>query len=64
MFDGVLEANEVVDFATRTKKDFLLFKVDFEKAYDMVNWEFIRYMLKRMNFGKKMVGVDEGCYFF
>lgn len=32
-------------------KDCLLFKVDFEKAYDKVIWEFIRYIPKRMNFG-------------
>lgn len=44
-------ANETLDFATRDNKDCLLFKVYFEKAYTMVNWYFIRYMLKRMGFG-------------
>lgn len=50
LLDGVLVANEIVDFATRENKDCLLFKVDFEKSYDMVNWDFLRYMMKRMGF--------------
>jgi len=28
--------NEVVDFVKRKKKDYLILKVDFEKAYDRV----------------------------
>jgi len=34
ILDGILVANEVVDEARRMKKELLLFKVDFEKAYD------------------------------
>lgn len=40
-----------MDFATRSKNDFLVVKVDFQKAYNCVSWDFLRYMLKRMNFG-------------
>lgn len=36
ILDGILVANEVVDEARRLKKEMLLFKVDFEKAYDSV----------------------------
>jgi hypothetical protein len=35
---GVLIANEVVDEAWRSKKELMLFKVDFEKTYDSVDW--------------------------
>ncbi|KAK2413749.1 hypothetical protein QL285_036426 [Trifolium repens] len=35
---GILIANEVVDEARKAKKELLLFKVDFEKAYDSVDW--------------------------
>lgn len=45
LLDGVLKANETVDFATRENKDCLLFKVNFEKEYNMVSWDFLRYML-------------------
>ena len=34
ILDGILVANEVVDKARKLKKELLLFKVDFEKAYD------------------------------
>ena len=34
ILDGILIANEAVDEARRLNKELLLFKVDFEKAYD------------------------------
>lgn len=51
LLDGVLVANEMVDFAIKEKR-VLLFKVDFEKAYDKVNWSFLRFMLLSMRFGE------------
>ncbi|XP_058732569.1 uncharacterized protein LOC131604096 [Vicia villosa] len=51
LLDGVLVANEVVDLTKREGIGCLLFKVDFEKAYDKVSWNFLRYLLKRMGFG-------------
>lgn len=51
MLDDVLVANEIVDFSTSENKDCLLIKFDFEKEYDMVNWDFLRYMFQRMGFG-------------
>lgn len=50
LLDGVLVANVVVDYARKKGKNSFLFKVDFEKAYDKVNWNFLIYMLKRMAF--------------
>jgi hypothetical protein len=38
LVDGVLIVNEVVDWAKKAKKECLIFKVDFEKAYDSVEW--------------------------
>jgi len=37
LFHGVLIANEVVEEARRSKRSCLVFKVDFEKAYDSVS---------------------------
>jgi hypothetical protein len=37
ILDGILIANEVVDEARKYKKELLLFKVYFEKAYDSVD---------------------------
>jgi hypothetical protein len=45
--------NEVVDWVRKTKKKCLIFKVDFEKAYDSVSWSYLDYMLRRFNFDEK-----------
>lgn len=45
----------MVDYAVKDKKSYLLFKVDFEKAYDNVSWKFLRFMLVSMGFGEGWV---------
>lgn len=50
MMDKVLAINEIIDFAVRYKKECGLIKVDFVTTYDCVSWEYLRYMLGRMNF--------------
>ncbi|GLT97295.1 hypothetical protein SLE2022_148680 [Rubroshorea leprosula] len=50
LMDGVVIANEVVDEAKKKKKETFMFKIDFEKAYDRVNWSFLDYMMQRMGF--------------
>lgn len=53
MFDGVLLVKELIYLAARSKKNYMLFKVDFEKAYDNASWNFLRDMLKSMGFESK-----------
>ncbi|GKV53163.1 hypothetical protein SLEP1_g59701 [Rubroshorea leprosula] len=48
LVDGVVIANEIIDEVKRKKKRCFLFKVDFEKAYDKVCWDFVNYMMMRM----------------
>ncbi|GKV51601.1 hypothetical protein SLEP1_g58236 [Rubroshorea leprosula] len=50
LMDGVVIANEVVNEAKKRKKETFMFKIDFEKAYDKVNWSFLDYMMQRMGF--------------
>jgi hypothetical protein len=50
ILDGVLIANEVVDEARRSKKELMLFKVDFEKAYDSVDWGYLDAVMEKMAF--------------
>jgi len=45
-----LIANEAVDEARRHKKEMLLFKVDFEKAYDSVDLKYLDEVMQKMNF--------------
>ncbi|MCH79622.1 cysteine-rich receptor-like protein kinase, partial [Trifolium medium] len=50
IMDGILIANEAVDEARRSKKELILFKVDFEKAYDFVDWGYLDAVMGRMGF--------------
>ncbi|XP_058773250.1 uncharacterized protein LOC131647368 [Vicia villosa] len=61
--DGVLVVNEVLDLAKRDKRSCVVLKVDFEKAYDRVSWNFVRYIFKRMGFGVRWMRWMECCIF-
>ena len=50
ILDGILVANEIVDEARKTKKELILFKVDFEKAYDTVDWSYLDEVMSKMGF--------------
>ena len=43
-------ANEIVDEARKNKKELILFKVDFEKAYDTVDWGYLDEVMSKMGF--------------
>jgi len=40
LVDGVLVVNELMDYAKKMNRECLTLKVDFEKAYDSVDWGF------------------------
>lgn len=61
MLDSVLIANEVFHEAKQKKSPTLIFKVDFEKAYDSVKWDFLFYMFRRMGFPSKWIQWIKGC---
>ncbi|GKV34367.1 hypothetical protein SLEP1_g42744 [Rubroshorea leprosula] len=50
LVDGAVIASEVIEEARRKKRKSFMFKIDFEKAYDKVCWEFLDYMMLRMGF--------------
>ncbi|KAE8725718.1 hypothetical protein F3Y22_tig00008146pilonHSYRG00014 [Hibiscus syriacus] len=43
-----LIANEVIDGLSKSKKEAVLIKADFSKAYDTVDWQFLNMILKKM----------------
>jgi hypothetical protein len=63
LVDGVLVVNELVDVPKRQGKECLIFKVDFEKAYDSVDWGFLEYMLRRFGFCEMWIGWIRACIF-
>ncbi|GAU49707.1 hypothetical protein TSUD_135290 [Trifolium subterraneum] len=50
ILDGILVAIEEVDDARRHRKELVLFKVDFEKAYDLVDWGYLDDVMRQMAF--------------
>lgn len=50
MADGVLCANECIDAKLKDGKPRVICKLDLEKLYDHVNWEFFMYILRRCGF--------------
>ncbi|PNX59439.1 cysteine-rich receptor-like protein kinase, partial [Trifolium pratense] len=63
ILDGVMIVNELIDLAKRRKDKCLLLKVDFERAYDTVNWSFLEYMMLRMGFALGWIKWIRACIF-
>ncbi|XP_071694365.1 uncharacterized protein [Rutidosis leptorrhynchoides] len=61
IMDGVLIANESYEFLKRIRIKSMLFKVDFEKAFDSLSWEFLDDMMGFMGFGVKWGGWISSC---
>jgi hypothetical protein len=53
ILDPILIANKCIDSRLRSGVPCIICKMDLEKAYDHVNWDFLLYMLRRCGFGEK-----------
>lgn len=56
MIDHIACAHEVLHYVHKQKLKGLLFKLDYEKAFDKVNWEFLIEVLKARGFGNLFIG--------
>ncbi|GKC38445.1 RNA-directed DNA polymerase, eukaryota [Tanacetum coccineum] len=61
MLDGPFILNEVLQWCTKKKRKSLIFKVDFEKAFDSVRWDFLDDVLKKFGFGDKWCNWIQSC---
>ncbi|WJZ90121.1 hypothetical protein VitviT2T_009290 [Vitis vinifera] len=56
ILDASLIANEVIDAWQKREEKGLICKLDIEKAYDSLNWQFFMKVMKKMGFGSKWLG--------
>lgn len=55
ILEGVVILHEVINELRRTKEKGVILKIDFEKAYDRVRWEFLAQVMLSMNFHPQWV---------
>ena len=51
--DGPLMVNEIISWASNKKERLFVLKVDFEKAFDSLNWKFLDHTMEPMGFSLK-----------
>nr|GEZ93570.1 RNA-directed DNA polymerase, eukaryota [Tanacetum cinerariifolium] len=51
LIDGPFILNEVLTWCKRKRKQVMIFKVDFAKAYDSVRWDYLMEVLQAFGFG-------------
>ena len=51
----------MIDSRQKRKEKWLIFKLDIEKAYDSMNWQFLLRALQKMGFGSKWLGWMWSC---
>ncbi|RVW49272.1 hypothetical protein CK203_073203 [Vitis vinifera] len=61
ILDAALIANEVIDSLLKRKESGVLCKLDLEKAYDRINWDFLLSVMQKMGFGEKWAGWIKWC---
>nr|KAJ0219330.1 hypothetical protein LSAT_V11C300114670 [Lactuca sativa] len=61
ILDDPLIINEVISWLRKNKSKAFLFKVDFEKAFDCLNWNYLDSVMAQMNFGQKWRNWILGC---
>jgi hypothetical protein len=52
IMDGVMTLHAILHDVKHNKRDGLILKLDFEKAYDKISWDFLFEMLRQRGFNE------------
>ena len=61
ILDAALIANEVIDSLLKGDEAGVLCKLDLEKAYNHINWDFLMSVMQKMGFGEKWASWIRWC---
>ena len=61
ILDATLIANEAIDSLLKNNESEILCKLDIEKAYDHLNWDFLLQVMQKMGVGEKWIGWIKWC---
>nr|GEU42376.1 RNA-directed DNA polymerase, eukaryota, reverse transcriptase zinc-binding domain protein [Tanacetum cinerariifolium] len=61
ILDGLFILNELLSWCKHKNIKAMIFKVDFEKAFDLVRWDFLDEVLHKFGFGDKWRSWIQGC---
>lgn len=61
ILENVALAQEVISVIHNNKSEGIMLKIDFEKAYDKVNWSFLLELLRARGFSSRWIGWISNC---
>ncbi|GJV71332.1 RNA-directed DNA polymerase, eukaryota, reverse transcriptase zinc-binding domain protein [Tanacetum coccineum] len=62
ILDGPFILDELLQWCKHKRKRAMIFKVDFEKAFDSVKWDYLIDTLRAFGFGQKCCSWINGCF--
>ncbi|KAG9450247.1 hypothetical protein H6P81_010212 [Aristolochia fimbriata] len=61
ILDAAMVTHEVADRFAKAEQPRIILKLDKEKAFDMVDWDFLEAMIRHMSFGERWIGWIRSC---